>query len=71
MRLPGCCRSEETEVIIHRDREVLDVIPSGRPGDWDGFFAALQGIAIPEDFLSERGRDQGSQDRDPFTGWHE
>jgi antitoxin VapB len=36
---------------------------------WDGFFSALQAADVPEDFLSEAQRAQGTHDRDPLEGW--
>lgn len=69
VRLPAAYRFEGTEVFIRRDPETGDVILSSRPGNWDGFFSALDGLEVPKDFLSEEDRDQGSQDRDPLEGW--
>jgi len=45
------------------------VILSRKPTTWDGFFTALQAADVPEDFLSEAERAQGSHDRDPLEGW--
>jgi antitoxin VapB len=39
--------------------------------DWDDFFSALKGADVPIDFLNEKERNQGLQDRDPFEGWRE
>ena len=48
-----------------------DVILSSKPSDWDGFVETLQGLDVPESFLSRTERDQGEQDRDPLAGWVE
>jgi len=40
-----------------------------RLATWDGFFTALQAADVPEDFLSEAQRAQGTHDRDPLEGW--
>jgi antitoxin VapB len=44
---------------------------SRKPADWDDFFAALKGANVPADFLDEKERNQGTQDRAPFEGWNE
>lgn len=49
----------------------LDSDNEGKPADWDGFFAALTGTDVPDDFLSEDELHQPTQDRDPFAGWRE
>jgi antitoxin VapB len=71
VRLPAAYRFEGTEVFIRQDPETGDVILSRRPADWDDFFAALKGAEVPADFLDEKERNQGTQDRDPFEGWNE
>lgn len=71
VRLPAAYRFEGTEVFITQDQETGDVILSRRPPDWKDFFAALKGTKVPADFLDEKDRDQGVQDRDPFEGWRE
>jgi antitoxin VapB len=48
-----------------------DVILSRRPPTWDGFFAALADSEVPDQFLSERERNQEDVDRDPFAEWRE
>lgn len=68
VRLPAAFRFNGTEVFIRRDAETGDVILSSKPANWDGFFAALKGVTIPSDFLDEKERDGGTQDRDPFGG---
>jgi antitoxin VapB len=65
VRLPAAFRFDATEVFIRRDPLSGDVILSRRPPTWDGFFAALVGAEVPEEFLSDQERDQGLSDRDP------
>jgi len=71
VRLPVAYRFDTKEVFIRRDPDTGDVILSRRPATWDEFFAALKGANVPGDFLDEKDRDQGTQDRDPFKGWTE
>ncbi len=71
VRLPAAYRFDTKEVFIRQDPETGDVILSRRPGNWDGFFAALNGADVPADFLSEKERRQDSPQRDPFDGWRE
>ena len=51
-----------------QDPKTGDVILSRKPTTWDGFFTALQAADVPEDFLSEAQRAQGTHDRDPLEG---
>ncbi|ETS29687.1 MULTISPECIES: antitoxin [Photorhabdus] len=71
VRLPAAYRFDSDEVFIRKDPETGDVILSRKPHNWDGFFAALKGTTIPDDFLSEGERCQQEQSRDPFEGWEE
>ena len=71
VRLPAAFRFDASEVFIRRDPVSGDVILSRRPPDWDGFFAALAGVEVPDEFLSDLERNQGVADRDPFAGWRE
>ncbi len=71
VRLPVAYRFDAKEVFIRQDPETGDVILSRRPTTWDDFFAALHGVDVPADFLSEKERDQGTATRDPFEGWTE
>lgn len=71
VRLPAAYRFDTKEVFIRKDPETGDVILSRKPATWDGFFAALEGVDIPADFLGEKERLQGTQDRDPFEEWSE
>ena len=71
VRLPAAYRFDTKEVFIRQDPETGDVILSRKPATWDSFFAALKGADVPADFLGEKERNQGTQDRDPFKGWSE
>lgn len=71
VRLPAAFRFDTKEVFIRQDPLTGDVILSRKPTTWDGFFSALEGTNIPQDFLNEAERAQGSQDRDPLEGWRE
>ena len=71
VRLPAAFRFDGQEVFIRQDPETGDVILSRKPPDWDDFFSALKGADMPVDFLDEKLRNQGLQDRDPFEGWRE
>ena len=71
VRLPAAFRFTTQEVFVRRDPDTGDVILSSKPDDWEGFFALLQGAEVPSDFLDERERQQGGQERDPCDGWHE
>jgi antitoxin VapB len=69
--LPAAFRFDAQEVFIRQDPETGDIILSRKPADWDDFFSALKGSDKPAAFLTEKGRNQGLQDRDPFEGWCE
>lgn len=71
VRLPLAYRFEGKEVFISRNPTTGDVILSRKPNTWDGFFAALSKTKVPSDFLDEKERNQNTQNRDPFAGWHE
>ena len=71
VRLPAAYRFDTKEVFIRQDPLTGDVILSRKPTTWDGFFTALQAANVPQDFLSEAERAQGSHDRDPLEGWRE
>lgn len=66
VRLPAAFRFDAKEVFIRRDPETGDVILSRKPASWDGFFAALDDGAVPDDFLDDRERSHGTQERDPL-----
>ncbi len=71
VRLPAAYRFETKEVFIRRDPDTGDVILSRKPATWDDFFAILSDTHAPSDFLDQRERNQGRQDRDPFEKWSE
>lgn len=71
VRLPAAFRFDVEEVFIRQDPETGDIILSRKPADWNDFFSALKGTDVPVDFLDEKERNQGLQDRDPFEGWRE
>ena len=71
VRLPAAYRFDTKEVFIRRDSETGDVILSRKPATWDDFFIALKGANVPADFLDEKERNQGMQNRDPFEGYSE
>ena len=71
VRLPAAFRFDAQEVFIRQDPETGDIILSRKPEDWHDFFSALKGSDVPADFLNEKERNQGLQDRDPFEGWRE
>ena len=71
VRLPVAYRFDTKEVFIRQDPKTGDVILSRKPATWDDFFVALKTANVPTDFLNEKERSQGTQDRDPFDGWTE
>ena len=71
VRLPAAYRFDTSEVFIRQDPVTGDVILSRKPTTWDGFFAALSDADVPQDFLDDAERAQGSDDRDPLEGWRE
>lgn len=71
VRLPAAYRFHTKEVFIRQDPETGDIILSRKPATWDDFFAALKGAGVPTDFLGEKERNQGTQNRDPFDEWSE
>ena len=71
VRLPAAYRFDTKEVFIRQDTETGDVILSRKPATWNDFFAAVESANVPADFLNEKERQQGTQDRDPFKEWTE
>lgn len=71
VRLPAAYRFNTKEVFIRQDAQTGDVILSRKPATWDDFFAALKGAEVPPDFLDDKERQQGAQDRDPLQGLDE
>jgi antitoxin VapB len=68
VRLPAAYRFDAKEVFIRQDADTGDVTLSRRPETWDDFFTALKLVDVPADFMNEKERSQGTQDRDPFEG---
>ena len=56
VRLPVDFRFEGQEVFIRRDEATGDVVLSKHPsaGGWTDFFALLEEIDVPADFMAER-----------------
>ena len=71
VRLPASFRFEAHEVFIRRDPKTGDVILSRRPDSWQGFFAALDEAAVPDDLLGTAERKTEAPERDPLEGWSE
>lgn len=71
VRLPIAFRFNADEVFIRQDPETGDVILSRKPESLDRFFAALNGLDVPADFLSSEERKLSGQHRDPFEDWVE
>ncbi len=71
VRLPAAFRFDTKEVFIRQDPSTGDVILSRKPASWDGFFAALEAVEVPQDFLGDAERAHGGPDRDPLEGWRE
>ena len=71
VRLPAAYRFDTKEVFIRQDPITGDVILSRKPATWDGFFTALQAAHVPQDFLSNAERAQGTHERDPLEDWRE
>ena len=65
VRLPVNYRFDCDEVYIRKDPETGDVVISKKPGTWDDFFKMIEGIEVPEDFMSERDNEI-QQERDLF-----
>ncbi len=71
VRLPAAFRFEGKEVFIRKDEATGNVILSAKPTSWDGFFEAMKGVEVPDDFLSPAERNQYGDRPDPFEGWIE
>ena len=65
VRLPASYRFDCDEVYIRRDPNTDDIIISKKPSNWEGFFAMLDAIDVPDDFMAERDNDV-IKDRDLF-----
>lgn len=66
VRLPAAFRFDTKKIFIRKDPATGDVILSRRPDNWDGFFAALNGVDVPDDFLCPEERQQDAPERDPL-----
>jgi antitoxin VapB len=68
VRLPAEFRFEGNEVYITRDDETGDVILSTRPGakSWRAFFAFMEQVDVPPDFMAERPMNTAPVERDIF-----
>ena len=71
VRLPASYKIDCKEMYMRQDPETGDVILSRKPPNWDSFFAALEGVEIPEDFLDFKREVDEPYDRDPFRSWPE
>jgi antitoxin VapB len=67
IHLPAEFRFASSEVLVRRDPDSGDVILTEKPQTWDGFFAALDGLEVPDDFLDLEERKRMVHDRDPFA----
>ena len=65
VRLPSEYRFEGSEVYVRRDPATGDVILSRRPESWKDFFAFMETVDVPGDFLSDR-KDASPQKRELF-----
>jgi antitoxin VapB len=65
VRLPSEYRFEGSEVFVRRDPATGDVILSRRPESWTDFFALMNAVEVPKDFLAHR-KDLPPQKRDLF-----
>jgi antitoxin VapB len=61
VRLPAEFRFDCSEVYVRREPETGDIILSRKPDSWDDFFALLDDLEIPSDFMIDR--KQPRQDR--------
>ena len=55
-------------LLLSNDPKTGDVTLSHQPASRDDFFSALKCAEVPPDFLDEKERNQGAQDRDPLEG---
>ncbi len=60
VRLPAEFRFEGEEVFATRDEATGDVVLSRHPGKkiWEDFFAMLDTVDVPKDFMAERPMNQ-------------
>lgn len=69
VRLPAEFRFAGDTVYISRDAATGDVVLSSRPGakTWGDFFALMQDMDIPADFMRDRPMNLPPQERALFT----
>lgn len=65
VRLPAAFRFDVSEVYVRRDPATGDVILSRYPADWEDFFALVDRLGVPGDFMADR-TDGPPEPRDPF-----
>lgn len=65
VRLPAAFRFDTKEVYVRRDDATGDVVLSRRPPDWDTFFALVEKLDLPTDFMNDR-QDAPAQSRELF-----
>ena len=65
VRLPVDFRFDCDEVYIRKDPATGDVILSKKPGSWADFFALMETIEVPDDFMADRDNEP-PQERDLF-----
>lgn len=70
VRLPAEFRFEGDRVFATRDPGTGDVLLSTRPApaSWDAFFAFMETVDVPADFMSERPGNGLPVERDVFSG---
>ncbi len=68
VRLPAEFRFAGSEVYLTRDDQTGDVVLSEHPGarNWAAFFALLETVEVPEDFMAERPMNRPPRERDLF-----
>jgi antitoxin VapB len=54
VRLPADFRFPGSQVYVRRDPTTGDVILSRRPDSWEDFFALVDKLDIPDNFMSDR-----------------
>jgi antitoxin VapB len=67
VRLPVEFRFSGEEVYVRRDPLTVDVVLSGKPDTWAGFFALRDAVPPPPGFLAERPWNDAAALRDPFS----
>jgi antitoxin VapB len=68
VRLPAEFRFDGDEVYVMRDDSTGDVVLSKRPGakTWNDFFALMDTIDVPADFMDQRPLNVMPRERDLF-----